>query len=169
MTKYSTEQTAANRAAWAAALRSGEYEQGNSALVDELPDGTRAYCCLGVACELAVKEGILQPWGSLKVRDGDHKIHGYPVATHEFSSENSVLPGEVAEWLGITRRGRTTRTYKDSYRDDDDNLVESKDELPANLIYYNDEVKATFADIADIIEGPDLIIDPDPDDVYDTE
>ena len=45
---------------WTAALRSGEYEQGQGQLHKrniEFPD---CFCCLGVLCELAVEEGVIQ-------------------------------------------------------------------------------------------------------------
>ena len=42
---------------WVKALRSGEYAQAQDYLceVDEI-DGTTAYCCLGVACDLFVND-----------------------------------------------------------------------------------------------------------------
>jgi hypothetical protein len=43
-----------NAKAWVAALRSGEYEQ----TFGVLGNGS-AHCCLGVACELAVKAGLI--------------------------------------------------------------------------------------------------------------
>jgi hypothetical protein len=49
---------------WLAALRSGEYQQGKSALRRD-EDGQRRYCCLGVLCDLIdpnewqpAKEGV---------------------------------------------------------------------------------------------------------------
>lgn len=43
-----------NAKKWVAALRSGKYEQTNSQL---MKDGK--YCCLGVACEVAMEEGSI--------------------------------------------------------------------------------------------------------------
>lgn len=40
---------------WVKALRSGEFQQGKESLCH---DG--AYCCLGVLCELASKEGVVR-------------------------------------------------------------------------------------------------------------
>lgn len=40
---------------WVAALRSGEYKQGKYRL--QRDDDT--YCCLGVLCDLAVKDGVV--------------------------------------------------------------------------------------------------------------
>lgn len=42
---------------WTKALRSGKYEQTNGKLQDHY-----GYCCLGVLCELAVKEGVIETY-----------------------------------------------------------------------------------------------------------
>jgi len=42
---------------WLEALRSDEYKQGTDTLCTPTVDGDR-HCCLGVACEVAVKAGI---------------------------------------------------------------------------------------------------------------
>jgi hypothetical protein len=41
---------------WAEALESGEYKQVNG----KLSDG-EGFCCLGVLCEIAVAEGVIEP------------------------------------------------------------------------------------------------------------
>lgn len=43
---------------WVAALRSGRYKQGRSRLRKK--DDT--FCCLGVACDLLIQDGLLPPW-----------------------------------------------------------------------------------------------------------
>lgn len=41
---------------WVKALRSGKYQQSDSGFLCEvLPDGKKAYCCLGVAAEVVLK------------------------------------------------------------------------------------------------------------------
>jgi len=45
---------------WVRALRSGEYEQTQGALMDSF-DGNKAYCCLGVACVLRSEELGVDP------------------------------------------------------------------------------------------------------------
>ena len=57
---YTPEQQKANRDKWVAALRSGEFEQTQEVLVLEDDDGKKSYCCLGVACVLAIREGIAE-------------------------------------------------------------------------------------------------------------
>jgi hypothetical protein len=72
------------RARWTAALRSGDYQQGRSALRkgDEL-------CCLGVLCDLAVKAGVLT---AAPGEDGHcWRYDGVP----------DYLPESVQEWAGL--------------------------------------------------------------------
>jgi hypothetical protein len=72
------------RAQWTAALRSGKYQQGRSALRknDEL-------CCLGVLCDLAVKAGVTS---AMPGEDG------YPWA---YDGRIDYLPDSVKEWAGL--------------------------------------------------------------------
>lgn len=42
------------RLRWAEALESGKFKQCKNRLKYPLSDGTYAYCCLGVACEIGV-------------------------------------------------------------------------------------------------------------------
>lgn len=59
---------------WCTALRSGEYKQGLGSLCCE-----DKYCCLGVLCELAVKEGAIE----------------------EYEKANSFPPEKVLKWSGL--------------------------------------------------------------------
>lgn len=78
---------------WVAALRSGEYKQGNG----RLRDSANGFCCLGVLCDLYSKEKEV-PWTFVNVR--------FPY----FLNENAILPSEVAKWAG-------TRVKDGSYGD----------------------------------------------------
>lgn len=69
-----------NAKKWVKALRSGKYKQTTGRLARE-----GAYCCLGVACELAVKAGVIQ----------------------DFEPSDGELPEQVALWLGLGRRDGT--------------------------------------------------------------
>jgi hypothetical protein len=114
---------------WVAALRSGDYrqikgnlhQQGGETL--DLPAG---FCCLGVLCDLAAREGIVA--GSLNPRSG---IWAYGADT-----DTGVLPREVLDWAGL----------KDS-----DPLVPVGDDA-ASLTTVNDDYKMTFTEIAHLIE-----------------
>jgi hypothetical protein len=72
------------KAKWLEALRSGEYEQGQG----QLRYGNR-FCCLGVLCEVAVKEGL-----PIEVRKSMYD-------TTFYNDEGFVLPDSVREWAGL--------------------------------------------------------------------
>lgn len=76
---------------WMAALRSGEYVQGRGKLAPVLSDGTQTHCCLGVLCELAVKDGIIT---SNKSPSGESIYYGR-------HSAFGVLPDEVVDWAEL--------------------------------------------------------------------
>lgn len=63
---------------WVAALRSGEYEQGEGSL----RTGNK-YCCLGVACDLFAKKGD----GKWSYRD----------LSYFYKEVSTVLPGAIAK------------------------------------------------------------------------
>ena len=69
---------------WLAALRSGEYRQGEGQLRSE--DG--GYCCLGVLCDVIDPEG----WGR---DDGEW----------EWENHLSMLTAEICELMGLTDDG----------------------------------------------------------------
>lgn len=76
-------QQAENRAKWVAALRSGEYQQGKQ----ELRTDQGSYCCLGVACVVAIADGVEDRWPD----DG-----GF--------TWDEQLPRSVRDWLGLASR-----------------------------------------------------------------
>lgn len=84
----------------------------------------RGLCCLGVLCETILE---IQP-DFMKV---DRKKNFY---YHYYDGKNTYLPWIVQELLGIDEYGS----------------IEDKDEYP--LSYYNDNLKKSFEDLADIIE-----------------
>jgi hypothetical protein len=73
--------------AWVEALRSGKYTQGQG----RLRSSSNAFCCLGVACDLAVKAGVIPPPDEYVFSYGEGRE-----ATHNY------LPLSVREWLGVT-------------------------------------------------------------------
>jgi hypothetical protein len=100
---WTPEEQKANRAKLSAALRSGEYTQAELRL--KTPTG---YCCLGVACDLALKEGGIIDnfqWATEISDDGrpcyllKHKTldeNGKPIA-----SFSVAMPELVRRWLGL--------------------------------------------------------------------
>lgn len=119
---------------WLTALRSGEYEQGKHRLVTKNYDtDTYTYCCLGVLCDLAAKEGVVK-----------RKAGGFSHPVYNDHS-NIVLPNAVQRWAGIED---TTLNDESSYGSAP--LVEIDGEYAA-LSDWNDNGK-TFSEIAEGIE-----------------
>lgn len=84
MTTWTKRQQKAHRAKWVKALRSGDYKQARGQL--KKVDGNRVgMCCLGVACDLS---------GLGKWDESNAYITGE-------NREDSVLPTEVMDWLGL--------------------------------------------------------------------
>jgi hypothetical protein len=65
----------ANAKEWVQALRSGKYAQGWY----QLKRDDDRFCCLGVACELAMKAGVIK----------------------RYEPSNGALPRSVRLWLGL--------------------------------------------------------------------
>ena len=71
---------------WITALRSGDYKQARGMLADRKRE---TYCCLGVLCEIAIKEGV----------DVTVSVSSGEAALYDGSEEN--LPASVSDWAGI--------------------------------------------------------------------
>lgn len=85
------------KAKWVAALRSGEYRQGRNVLKQAFSSkDTPQFCCLGVLCDLAVKDGL--EIEVVDVNDNDPKVL-YKVWS--FDGAEELLPKSVIEWAGI--------------------------------------------------------------------
>lgn len=108
------------------ALRSGEYTQGKNVLAKPNIDGKMCYCCLGVACKVAIDNGL-----EIEV---DDSIKDAPV---EFDGDRTVLPQSVQTWYGFDR--------------DDPELINDQ-QVYINATYSNDTLGYTFDQIADAFE-----------------
>jgi hypothetical protein len=108
---------------WVAALRSGEYTQGTGVLnrLDE------EFCCLGVLCEIALKEGV-------DIEKALEPMRDYEVYT--YGGSVYCLPDEVERWSGL---------------DQDELVPHPVDDRNTTLAAVNDS-KVSFTVIADIIE-----------------
>lgn len=113
------------------ALRSGDYEQTTKALhrVDPLGIGKDGYCCLGVACAIAAKAGIVY-----RVEKGQYGSK----TIVRYDDKGAFLPKSVMEWLNFS-------TPAGDYTDTEGNNQ--------YLGGDNDIRKLTFHQIADIIES----------------
>lgn len=77
---------------WVAALRSGEYKQGKFAL-----NSNNSFCCLGVLCELAKKEGIVN--SEHVKQNSDYMSYFDP--RHDQDRHSGLLPRVVSKWADI--------------------------------------------------------------------
>ena len=76
---------------WTARLRSGQDEQTKSVLRN-LDDGK---CCLGVLCEIAVEDGVIEAPYWAEHRDG------YAYGSGDEADAVATLPRSVWEWAGL--------------------------------------------------------------------
>jgi hypothetical protein len=93
---------------WIEKLESGEYDQATGFLTNG-----NGFCCLGVLCEVAVEDGIIQKSdpeheqgyvAPLIMRDGSPYREGHMPETY---IENSVLPTAVRIWAGLDESNPT--------------------------------------------------------------
>lgn len=82
-----------NMRLWVKALRSGDFEQG----IGVLRKGDK-YCCLGVACEVAIQAG-LPVEVKVSVACGVAGCGCAEVTCYD--GAQSALPASVMEWLGL--------------------------------------------------------------------
>lgn len=76
-----------NAKKWVDALRSGEYKQTRKRLRDSY-----GFCCLGVACDVAIKSGVVMDVRRRNTETG-HVLY--------FDNESGFPPKLVLEWLGL--------------------------------------------------------------------
>ena len=117
----------ANAKKWVEALRSGRFKQGKNALHKKREGEDDTYCCLGVACSLAIGAGVDLP----VYTNMDGKVI--------YDVDKFYLPAKVRDWLGLTT----------SYASFGIALPGAN---PDDLTRMNDDGK-TFEEIAQIIES----------------
>ena len=113
------------KAKWVSALRSGEFKQGTMQL-RTLDD---KYCCLGVLCELAVREGVIDP-----PLPG---VQGQFTDAYYFDGNKNYVPLAVRQWAGL----------EDSVGGYHVEGVETE-----QVLAVNNDASMPFPQIADIIE-----------------
>lgn len=88
---------------WVDALRSGEYEQTTNVLCrlneDDEPVG---FCCLGVACDLALKAGIDLKVSNGTLTDAELAEDDDPIRCLSYGGATAALPPVVRAWLGLS-------------------------------------------------------------------
>lgn len=119
---------------WIAALRSGEYKQGNSVLKRE-----DDFCCLGVLCDLHRKETNSGKWAH-KTPTGSLM---YECSEHD--SSYVALPVNVVDWANGSN-------FKDwEYLDSSGSF--GKNLLSRSLLSALNDNGTKFEEIAEIIES----------------
>lgn len=106
---------------WVSALRSGKYEQGQEYL-----NSQNKFCCLGVLCEVAKKNGVEL---KIEVDEEDNTV--------SYNGSNGVLSKPVMNWAGI-------QNICGSY-------INSRNQ-EMTLTGLNDTQRMSFKQIANIIE-----------------
>lgn len=132
-------------------------------------ENTLGYCCLGVVCELAVRDGVIRKEG-FSDGDGERRtIFGLPDDDSTSLSDSTeasytFLPAGAATWLGLPEQ------QNDLFFDMTDTRIDNED-LPQWILMtknrygklvvrasdLNDRFGFTFAEIADLLEGDRLI------------
>lgn len=122
---------------WVDALRSGEYEQTQAILLTGTGSGGLRFCCLGVACEVALKHGSLPmrrdgvEYVVTETDGGEHDDHG------------QELPVVVKDWFGFTHTNPHLQVPPGSDIGDDEKVT---------AIGLNDDHEWDFNRIADAVE-----------------
>lgn len=117
---------------WVSALRSGDYKQGTQCLLSESGN----YCCLGVLCDLYMKESNQEvEWETTEDSYGDK------MKVASFYGYTTILPETIREWAGLNEQSPSV-TYVDM--DGEGGYF-----MLSNL---NDEHDASFEELAELIE-----------------
>lgn len=116
---------------WVKALRSGKYKQGHNFLQCE-----SGHCCLGVACEVAIQNGL--EISVIKKNDPSNSPNDFYI---QYNGTGDVLPTVVAEWFGLHERPFVYKNKQDAQRSID---------IPLDAL--NDDEMLSFKQIAYIIE-----------------
>lgn len=116
---------------WITALESGDYVQGRKTL-HNITENT--FCCLGVLCDLAVKEGVIPP----PTIYSTSKIGTAPEQTAQYGREEAtaLLPVEVSEWADVDANSNYYPAGEDEQQLSND----------------NDHEMMTFPEIVEIIK-----------------
>lgn len=135
---------------WTDALRSDQYKQITGELVayfrdDDDPEGmsiTTGHCCLGVACEAYGLRPDVDPRAGLPDRP---YLHG------TYANIASVLPADVAIWLGLDVRPDATVDPIIDFPVDMEFLgTRTSNQISCTML--NDELHLNFHQIADLVD-----------------
>lgn len=114
---------------WVQGLRNGEYAQGRLHLAPKSGDSF-TYCCLGVACEVAIANGLEIEVSEVETDMGVVK---------SYDGDTTTLPDAVSQWYGLGGDGDVHLRYMSD---------PNEKAIAAEL---NDDHRLTFAEIANCI------------------
>lgn len=135
------------RRSFIAALRSGQWKQTTGKLCHTY-EGDRSYCCLGVACEVAIADGL-----NIHVNIREGRV-GYG-ADGLSGSSTTTLPEEARTWFGFAEENPWLKVPAETAAEIDSNLFHSylrNGRECFTAVELNDEHKLTFLQIADCVE-----------------
>jgi hypothetical protein len=148
--------------AWVKALRSGEYKQTTGALrrsssTETMPEG---YCCLGVLCDIAIKQPELSDAKLPTLAWEAPRLDGSGLADYltwprmadptDLHHESAMPPHNIAMWAGLDD-GNDWGVAADIAGPDLDETNYGSDGR-VSLAALNDSEGWTFEQIADAIE-----------------
>jgi len=107
-----------NMRLFVAALLSGEYEQGRYRLTS-LEEDVARHCCLGVACEVALKHGV-----QMQVESDGYK--------RTYDRDTLFLPVAVQQWLGVDGANLTVLGHSASNLND--NLLWTFEQIADGIV-----------------------------------
>ena len=123
---------------WINALESGEYKQGKH----NLRTNDDTFCCLGVLCDIAVKEGILKEPVVLK----DDDFYTYEDEGSKKQNNYNMLPSRLADIMGMTVDGSYYPKYDPKHyslwKDNDTNRKSFKE--ISRIIRDNDDTMFNY-------------------------
>lgn len=126
-----------NMRKFVAALRSGDYTQGRKRLESIGENGVASQCCLGVACRVAIANGVevaVTTFGNFETLDT------------LFDGNTSYMSTKVSQWLGLDEND-----YSDVGWTGNPELL-TEDGTAHSATELNDVRGYTFAQIADCFE-----------------
>lgn len=140
------------KAQWVAALRSGEYKQGQGGLQSITADGVATHCCLGVLCDIAVKAGVKVDVETRRHNKGFDDDPDLAAAYVAYDGLTGLPPDSVLDWAGGETWNVRTE-LKSPLVDGSWPLAVLNDGRIFMTASRRDNVpKHTFLEIADIIE-----------------
>lgn len=131
---------------WVTALESGEYDQGRGYL-----NTNTGLCCLGVLCELAVQDGVINPGvkerGFVAYEDPrDVEVNG----SYNDKPYDQMPPPAVMEWVGLDPEHPKAVATVGEWIYDEVGYDGREEQVtkPVELVHLNDEEGFSFSQIA---------------------